>query len=107
MRSLGVLEGQGKRPVDGRDARLRKIDNFLRNRAGHGIVFQKVDKPGSHFLRGDAPPDFGIETGSDSEMAQQAIEIAQNGLAIRRPAIACGGEPIRRVPYDFNQHCGI
>ncbi len=31
-----------KRPVEGRDPRLRKIDNFLPSRLGHGSVFQKL-----------------------------------------------------------------
>jgi hypothetical protein len=40
MSSLGVPEGR-KRPVEGRHARLRKIDNFLPSRLGLDIVFQK------------------------------------------------------------------
>jgi hypothetical protein len=41
MRLLGVRVGQRKRPVEGQDAGLRKIDNFLTSRLGLGNVFQK------------------------------------------------------------------
>jgi hypothetical protein len=47
MRSLGVPEGQRKRPVKGPDAAL--IDNFLPSRLALGIVFQNADQPGWHF----------------------------------------------------------
>ena len=36
-----AFPGAAKRPLKGRDAGLRKIDNFLPSRLGAGIVFQK------------------------------------------------------------------
>jgi hypothetical protein len=41
MKSLGVPEG----PIEGRDACLRKIDNFLPGRLRFAIVFQKAYRP--------------------------------------------------------------
>jgi hypothetical protein len=48
---------------------------------------------------GDARPDFGVQTqGTDSGMASEAIEIAQNGLGQRRSAGSeSQRESIRRI----------
>jgi hypothetical protein len=92
-----------KRPVEGRDAGLGKIDNFLTGRLGQSIVFQKSRQAQLTLLLGDARLGFdsqGQET--DSEMAPQSIEIAQNGLGNGGPA-ARGrweGEWISRISYQ-------
>jgi hypothetical protein len=84
MRSLGVPEGQRKPPVKSRHAGLRKIDNFLPRRLAVAIVFQNdrsAPAGASHRRRGTGT--LALETGNDSEMAPQAIEIAKNGLGDR------------------------
>jgi hypothetical protein len=49
---------------------------------------------------GDARPGFGIKVReSGSEMAPQAIEIAQNGLADPAARNRWEGESIGRIPY--------
>jgi hypothetical protein len=64
--------------AEGREARLRKIDNFLPSRFGSGIIFQKDRQAGWRFPGGEAAST--LRTANDSGMAPQAVEIAQNGL---------------------------
>jgi hypothetical protein len=68
---------------------LRKIDNFLPSRPGPAIVFQKGRQARLALsVRGARPGLLPLRTGDDSEMAPQAIEIAQNSeIAIHGIAI--------------------
>jgi hypothetical protein len=51
------------------------------------LFFRKVRQAPLALLVGDARPNFGVQTqGSDSEMAPEAIEIAQNGLVEGDPS---------------------
>jgi hypothetical protein len=82
---------EAKPPVKGRSAGLTKIDNFLPSQKHFAIVFQN-DRAAlagaSHRRRGTGTS--GLKAGSDSEMAPQAIEIAQNGL----------GDPSARARWE-------
>ena len=78
MSSLGVFGEQVKRWVS-RQALDKKIDNFLARRLMPGIVFQKADEPGGA-LRATRDQAAALWIDSDSQMARQAIENAQNGL---------------------------
>ncbi len=76
--------------VEGRDAGLRKINNFSPSQGRRGIVFQKAEKGWLALPEGDARPGPASVswTGNDSQILPQAVEIAQNGLA-NPPACGC------------------
>jgi hypothetical protein len=65
----------------------KKIDNFLPVRPGPGIVFFR--KKSTTLPGNDAEPAFGVNGRDDSQIAPQAIEIAQNGLANDEPKGSC------------------
>jgi hypothetical protein len=63
------------------------------------LFFRKPGKPGSHLLSANRDHDYSAKKrGNDSEMAPQAVEIAQNGLGNDGPPLAVvvkqlGGAP--------------
>jgi hypothetical protein len=88
-----------KAPGRGQGTWDKKNRQFLDKPAGNWYCFsEKRDGPRSRFM-GDARPDFGVQTqGTDSGMASEAIEIAQNGLGQRRSAGSeSQRESIRRI----------
>jgi hypothetical protein len=66
------------------------MDTSLPVRPGPGIVFFRNNQHARTTLPGnDAEPAFGVNGGDDSQIAPQAIEIAQNGLANDEPKGSC------------------
>jgi hypothetical protein len=88
-RSRGAANG----PRQGQCAQLRKIDNFLPSRPGRWYCFSERPTSGARTPHGRrATLASASRVDSDSGMAPQTIEIAQNGLGRPHPA---GNHPRR------------
>jgi hypothetical protein len=88
-RSRGAANG----PRQGQCAQLRKIDNFLPSRPGRWYCFSERPMSGARTPHGRrATLASASRVDSDSGMAPQTIEIAQNGLGRPHPA---GNHPRR------------
>jgi hypothetical protein len=80
MRSLGAPEEGQTRPV-GAGTLIEKNRQFLAKPAGACYCFsERSASPTGAFRVRRATRALPLRTGNDSEMAPQAIEIAQNGL---------------------------
>jgi hypothetical protein len=96
----------GRSRGSGECARLRagtlieKNRQFLTKAAGIVYCFSEMPTTLSAACTWATRPGFGVEDGSDSGMAPQAIETTQNGLGDPSARGCRRGESIRRIRYD-------